>query len=180
VHPDDRARAHDVVRRQIERGERIDAFVGRMRHKDGSWRTLSWRSLPRGDLMFATARDVTDEARAEQELREAKEQLEVRVAERTRALEEAYASLRKSELQFRALTENSADCISLTGSDRIFRYVSPSVTRVEGYSAEELLGTVATDQTHPDDLEPLARAMETLFANPGKPIPAIWRRKHKD
>ncbi|HEV8443466.1 MAG TPA: PAS domain S-box protein [Steroidobacteraceae bacterium] len=180
VHPDDRARAHDVVRRQVDKGERIDAFTGRMLHKNGSWRTLSWRSLPRGNLMFATARDVTDEVRAQQELRDAKERLEERVAERTRALEEAYDSLRKSERQFRALIENSADCISLTGSDRIFRYVSPSVTRVEGYSPEELLGTLATDQTHPDDLEPLAKAMEQLFLSPGKPIPAVWRRRHKD
>jgi len=180
VHPDDRERALDVVRRQVVGGERIDAFVGRMRHKDGSWRVLSWRSLPRGDLMFATARDVTDEERAAEELRDAKDRLEVRVAERTRALEEAYESLHKSERQFRALIENSADAISLTGADRVFRYLSPSVTRIEGYSPAELLGTLATDQTHPDDLEPLAKAMEKLFLSPGQPIPAVWRRKHKD
>jgi len=180
VHPEDRERAADVVRRQVVGGERIDPFVGRMRHKDGSWRILSWRSMPRGDLMFATARDVTDEERAALELRDAKDRLEARVAERTRALEEAYESLRKSERQFRALIENSADCISLTGADRVFRYVSPSVTRIEGYAPEELIGTLAIDQTHPDDLEPLARAMEKLFLSPGQPIPAVWRRKHKD
>ena len=180
VHPDDRARALEVVHRQVIRGEPVDAFVGRMRHKDGSWRILSWRSMPRGDLMFATARDVTHEERAAEELRDAKERLEVRVAERTRALEEAYQSLHKSERHFRALIENSADAISLTGADRVFRYLSPSVTRIEGYSPEELLGTLATDQTHPDDLEPLQQAMDKLFTSPGQPIPAIWRRKHKD
>ena len=151
-----------------------------MRHKDGSWRMLSWRSMPRGNLMFATARDVTDDVRASQELRDAKEQLETRVAERTRDLEQANEYLRQSERRFRALIENSADCISLTDADRHFQYVSPSVTRIEGYSPEELLGSLATDQTHPDDLAMLARAMETLFTSPGKPIPALWRRRHKD
>jgi PAS domain S-box-containing protein len=180
IHPDDRARAFEAVRRQVVAGEPVDAFVGRMRHKDGSWRILSWRSMPRGELMFATARDVTHEERAAEELRDAKERLEIRVAERTRALEAAYETLRKSERQFRALIENSVDAISLTGADRVFRYLSPSVTRIEGYAPEELLGTLATDQTHPDDLEPLERAMERLFANPGQPIPAVWRRRHKD
>ncbi len=180
VHPDDRSRALDAVRHQIDAGERIDPFVGRMRHKDGSWRILSWRSMARGGLLFATARDVTEEVRASQELRDAKDQLEVRVAERTRALEEANESLLKSERQFRALIENSSDAISLTGADRVFRYLSPSVTRIEGYTPEELLGQLATDHTHPDDLAPLAAAMETLFTSPGKPIPALWRRRHKD
>jgi len=180
VHPDDRQRALEAVKRQVEKGERIDPFVGRMRHKNGSWRILSWRSIPRGELMFGTARDVTDEVRAAEELRDAKERLEVRVAERTRALEDAYESLRKSERQFRALIENSSDAIALTGPDRRFRYLSPSVTRIEGFTPDELLGTLATDTTHPDDLEPLAHKMKELFSSPGQPIPGVWRRKHKD
>jgi len=180
VHPDDQARARDVIRKQLVAGERIDAFVGRMRHKDGSWRVLSWRSMPRGRLMFATARDVTDDIEAANELRTAKERLEERVAERTRDLEQANDFLRQSEQRFRALIENSADCIALTDADRKFTYLSPSIKRIEGYGPEELLGTFAVDQTHPDDLPFLGRAMEELFVSPGKPIPAIWRRRHKD
>src|SRR4029434_6964088 len=64
VHPDDRRRAHDAIAKQVVGGERIDAFVGRMRHKNGTWRVLSWRSMPRGRLMFATARDVTHDIEA--------------------------------------------------------------------------------------------------------------------
>ena len=85
----------------------------RYRHKDGSWRTFSWRSVPRGKLMYASARDVTDAVRAELELREAKEQLEVRVAERTRELEQSHEALSSSERRFRALIENSTDGIVL-------------------------------------------------------------------
>jgi len=140
-----------------------------------------------GIALFVMRCDFAGRARAEAELnrfaaelRDARDRLEVRVAERTHALEEAYESLRKSERQFRALIENSADCIALTGADRKFRYLSPSVTRIEGYSPDELLGTLASDQTHPDDLEGLAKAMEELSARPGQPIPAVWRRRHKD
>jgi len=140
-----------------------------------------------GIALFVIRRDFAGRARAESELnrfatelRDAKERLELRVLERTRALEDAYESLHKSERQFRALIENSADCIALTGADEVFRYVSPAVTRIEGYTPAELLGTLTRDNTHPDDLAPLAKSLEKLFVSPGQPIPAVWRRKHKD
>ena len=62
-HPDDRARTDEVVDAQVNRGERVDNFESRFRHKDGTYRMLSWRSKPHGGLMYATARDVTDAAR---------------------------------------------------------------------------------------------------------------------
>ncbi len=180
MHPEDRPRAEEAMRRQLERGERVDEFVGRFRHKNGSWRTLSWRSFPRHDLMYATARDVTDQVRAANELREAKEQLESRVVERTRALEAAYEAMRQSEARFRALIENSADCIALTSLDRKFLYMSPAVTLLEGYLPEELIGTDAALTTHPDDIPVLERRVSQLLANPGKPMAAVWRRRHKN
>ncbi len=140
IHPDDQARALETVREQLEEHRRIDEFIGRFRHKDGSYRILSWRSMPRGDLMFATARDVTEEARAAEELRQAKEQLEQRVEERTRALAEANETLHKSERRFRALIENGADSIALIDGNNHILYLSPAVTQVEGYEPHELIG----------------------------------------
>ncbi len=180
THPDDRKRTDEAIHQQLDEGKRVDEFVGRYRHKNGSWRMLSWRSFPLHDLMYATARDVTDQVRDANELREAKEQLETRVADRTRALEAAYDAMRQSEARFRALIENGADCIILTNLQRQFLYVSPAVTNVEGYSPEELIGTDAALTTHPDDAPVLQRRQGELLANPGKPISAVWRRRHKD
>lgn len=67
VHPDDRAATQREVERQMQAGDKVFHFENRYRHKDGSWRTLAWRSAPYGGFMYATARDVT-EAR-EQEAR---------------------------------------------------------------------------------------------------------------
>ena len=78
---------------------------------------LSWRSMPRGNLMYATARDVTDAARAEHELREAKEQLELRVAERTRELAGNRIAAQRSERRFRALIEHGSDGVALIDAD---------------------------------------------------------------
>jgi PAS domain S-box-containing protein len=180
LHPDDRARAAEAVRQQIEEGRKFITFVGRSRHKDGSYRMLSWQSTPRGGLLYANARDVTDEVRAAQELREAKEQLEARVAERTRALAEANETLEKSERRFRALIEHGSDSIALIDSNNNIQYLSPAVLNVEGYRPEELIGRNGLENTHPEDLPVIQRAVEKLMANPGKPIPVVWRRRHKD
>jgi PAS domain S-box-containing protein len=179
-HPDDVARTVDVVDAQVKRGERVENFESRFRHKDGTYRMLSWRSKPADGLMYATARDVTDASAAADALREAKEQLEVRVEQRTRELALANESLRKSERRFRALIEHGSDSIVMIDTDNHILYVSPAVTAVEGYQPDELLGRPGTDFTHPDDLPVLATAFEKLLAQPGKPISLIWRRRHKD
>ena len=180
IHPDDQVAARAAIEKQLMHGERVDQFQNRYRHKDGSWRTLSWRSIPRGNLMFASARDVTDAVRAEQELREAKEQLETRVAERTRELQDSIEATRRSERRFRALIEHGSDSIALTDLKRRILYMSPAVLNVEGYTPEELVGKDAAEQTHPDDIPVLQRRVAALLENPGEPIAAIWRRRHRD
>jgi len=179
-HPDDLARTHEVVDRQVVHGERVENYESRFRHKDGTYRVLSWRSKPLEGLMYATARDVTDAAAAREALREAKAQLEMRVEERTRELARANESLRTSERRFRALIEHGSDSIAMIDADNRILYLSPAVTNVEGYLPEELLGQLGTEHTHPDDLPIIGAAVEKLLAQPGKPIPVIWRRRHKD
>jgi PAS domain S-box-containing protein len=179
-HPDDLARTHEAVDRQVVHGERVENFESRFRHKDGTYRMLSWRSKSQDGLLYATARDVTDAAAARETLREAKEQLEVHVAQRTAELALANETLRKSERRFRALIEHGSDSIALIDADNRILYLSPAVTQVEGYQPEELLGRLGTEHTHPDDLPVIGAAVEKLLKHPGKPTPVIWRRRHKD
>jgi len=71
VHPDDHAATLREVEKQVAIGEKVLHFENRYRHKDGSWRVLSWRSIPQpGGLMYATARDVTAEQAIQNALRE--------------------------------------------------------------------------------------------------------------
>ncbi|MDE3244228.1 MAG: PAS domain S-box protein, partial [Nitrospirota bacterium] len=74
VHPDDRAATLREVEKQVAAGEQVLRFENRYRRKDGSWRTLSWKSVPQPDgTMYATARDVTERKRAEAVLRKSEE-----------------------------------------------------------------------------------------------------------
>ncbi|HYC71771.1 MAG TPA: CHASE3 domain-containing protein [Opitutaceae bacterium] len=82
IHPDDRASSQAEVERQVRLGEKVLNFENRFRHKDGSWRILSWRSVPQpGGLMYASARDVTEHRRMDHQIRDLNAELSRRAAE---------------------------------------------------------------------------------------------------
>lgn len=83
VHPDDQERTMAEVARQMERGYKVLSFENRYLCKDGTYRWFHWTSQPDSDrgLMYAVARDVTEEKR----LQELLEQQAAQLAERSLA-----------------------------------------------------------------------------------------------
>jgi PAS domain S-box-containing protein len=74
IHPDDRSLAEGKFRRSLETGTKFEQLEARVRHRNGSWRTLSFigRPLPpetgmRG--LIINARDLTDRLQLEAQLR---------------------------------------------------------------------------------------------------------------
>jgi GAF domain-containing protein len=69
------------------------------------------------------------------------------------ALERAalFAKVERSEEHFRSLIENASDLIMIVGADWTLRYLSPSIERILGHSAAELLGLPVWEMAHPDD-----------------------------
>jgi PAS domain S-box-containing protein len=66
IHPDDLDATIAAVDQQTVRGEPVMMFENRFRHRDGTYRRLSWNSVPQnGGLMYAIARDVTQQREAE-------------------------------------------------------------------------------------------------------------------
>jgi PAS domain S-box-containing protein len=74
VHPEDRVVTSEETA-QISASTVIRDFENRYRHADGSWRTISWKSVgsPSG-LIYATARDVTAQKEIEEQLRLARDE----------------------------------------------------------------------------------------------------------
>ena len=100
LHPDDRAAVRDVVD-GVLRGERDYTIEFRLRHKDGHYvhvlsRGFPVRREPDGFVVriVGTHFDLTERKLAEEALRRAHEELELRVRERTAELAFANASLR--------------------------------------------------------------------------------------
>ena len=73
-HPGDGGLTRADVNNLIQ-GNLTVRFEGRFRHKDGSYRWLSWTGVPDQDHIYAVARDVTAEKAAAERLKAAEEAL---------------------------------------------------------------------------------------------------------
>jgi diguanylate cyclase (GGDEF)-like protein/PAS domain S-box-containing protein len=60
--------------------------------------------------------------------------------------------LGEQESRFRSLIEHSSDLTVITDRQGRMTFTSPAITRMLGYTPDELLGTTMRDRIHPDDL----------------------------
>jgi PAS domain S-box-containing protein len=91
-HPDDNERTEAGLAR-LASGEPVDAFEDRYRHRDGSWRWISWSIEPAGELIYCAGRDVTAEK------------------ERSTELARVEAARREADALYRAYFENTAEAL---------------------------------------------------------------------
>ncbi|MCK9606548.1 MAG: PAS domain-containing protein [Methylomonas sp.] len=68
VHPEDVPATKEAMT-VLSASTSMNNFVNRYRHQDGSWRWIQWNACPKGDLIYAAARDITEQKIAEDELR---------------------------------------------------------------------------------------------------------------
>ncbi|NOY99320.1 MAG: PAS domain S-box protein [Chloroflexi bacterium] len=85
-----------------------------------------------------------------------------------------------SEKRFRALIENSIDGIALTDEHGKTTYVSPAITKILGYPADELDGRDIFELPHPDDLTRVREIFERLARKPNMQETIELRVRHHD
>ncbi|MBV8077138.1 MAG: response regulator [Planctomycetaceae bacterium] len=100
------------------------------------------------------------------------------VSTREGQLKLARDELSRSERHFRSLIENASDIITVLSRDGTILYKSPSVTRLLGYSPEELRGQSAFEQIHPEDRGVVADHLALHVRGDGRPL--RYRHLHRD
>jgi two-component system cell cycle sensor histidine kinase/response regulator CckA len=98
------------------------------------------------------------------------------ITDRKRAEEE----LKKSEERFRTLVEKSSEVIILYDKGRKRTYVSPTITKVLGYTVEEFLPMDRNGYIDPDKINEVEAARSYILAKPGETATFVSRFRHKD
>ena len=80
---------------------------------------------------------------------------------------------------FRLITENAADMIAVVNASGERLYNSPSYERILGYKPDELSGTTAFDQIHPEDRDKVLKAAADARRT-GIGTNLEYRMRHKD
>jgi diguanylate cyclase (GGDEF)-like protein/PAS domain S-box-containing protein len=80
--------------------------------------------------------------------------------------------------QFRSLVHHSSDLITVVTGDGTIRYQSPSVERMLGRRADDLVGTALVDLVHPDDQHHVTAALAKLIPTPEATTELECRLQH--
>jgi diguanylate cyclase (GGDEF)-like protein/PAS domain S-box-containing protein/putative nucleotidyltransferase with HDIG domain len=133
VHPEDVEPTAQVIQETRASKELARGFVNRHVTPMGT-RVVEWNGYPLFDDegqytgVQITGRDITERKEMEEALRE-------------------------SETRYRLIAENSSDVIWTTDLNFRYTYVSPSVTRMRGYSAEEVMAGTFKETLTPASFE---------------------------
>ena len=158
IHPDDLERIRsDFEKLETERRVQVDAY--RFKSESGHWlwlETIFTNLLDEPSVkgIVSNTRDVTSRYTFEE-------------------------TLRKQSALLKALVEKSHDMKTLISPEGQILFGTPSVTRILGYSSEEIIGLNERDIIHPDDIDALMQLIDSTLDDISVNYPIELRIRHK-
>ncbi|MBF0452315.1 MAG: MEKHLA domain-containing protein, partial [Candidatus Magnetomorum sp.] len=140
---------------ELLNNQQIIGFETQVYRSDKSkiWISISARAICDADknLLYyeGTLIDITSRKLAEDEIQKLNEELEQRVEDRTRELQETLFALKHSEKKYRGLYQSSKDAIILLTKNFQIENANQAALDISGYSLEELTQLRVRDITPP-------------------------------
>ena len=151
-----------IIEKVNQTGEAVQ-FQRILLHKNGTQipieMTIHLIRDPEGNILryYGFVTDITERNRTEEKIRTYQVHLEELVQERTKNLQKEINArikteiqLRESEERFRQVAENAGEWIWEIDNEGVYRYCSPGVHRIIGYTPEELVGRMFSELYPPD------------------------------
>ena len=157
VHPDDVERTRDESAAEwSEESPTRAGFENRLLCRDGTYRWIEWTSQRRGDLIYATGRDVTA---------------------RNANITELAANVEMT----RAIFQAAADLIVIIDRDLVIAQNSPRGQNFFGYDDEVAFGASVFGLMHPDDRPAVELALQRMFEESSDEVVTLrYRGQHAD
>ena len=137
-----------------------------LRSKVAVFAELHRRSRECGMANFTLQAEVAERCRAEQQLRELNETLELRVKERTEALVQTSLALQDTGERYRSLFDGSLDAIFSLSVDGHFETINPAALRLTGQTLELLQRTHFLELCAPDQRGAAEAAFRSVLHRP--------------
>ncbi len=143
VHPDDVPATVEVTK-ELSGGKDVMNFVNRYRRIDGHYRWLEWRSASLNGIIYAAARDITEQRYAQLELEFHAEELQ------------------RTSKELDQFFNVSADLLCITDLHGRFHRLNRQWSRVLGYSLHELQEKSLRELVVPEDRTAFDSSMKQL------------------
>ena len=180
IHKDDRENVRNSIRRVLD-SPHTCYHEERVFTKDG-WRWFSWSDKAVLDKdgnvssIVAVGRDITESVHMRFALNKAQEELEKRVQQRTRELQETNKrlseeilerkktldALRESETRYRGIVETQTELICRLLPDGCLTFVNKAICSKMGIAPEKILSQSFYQYLHPDDREKVRTRISNL------------------
>ena len=152
-HPDDAAVAISA-RSQLARGMPTVRVENRLRHRDGSWRWISWTMTADSGLIYVSGRHIKSE-------------------------KQAAVALRESDRQFRSLVAGVTDyALYMLDPNGVVSSWNAGAERIKGYTEDEIIGRHFSQFYTPEDRKAgLPNRSLAIAAATGRFEAEAWRMR---
>lgn len=167
IHPDDLEHTRAAAASH-EAGTSYSSFENRYRHRDGSYRWISWSTRPTDAVITAVGRDITMDKEAAEAL--------LRTEEALRQAQER--ELEASEAKYQVLTNAMPQMVWSTLPDGFHDYYNAQWYAFTGVPAGSTDGEGWNGMFHPDDQERAWEQWRHSLAT-GEPYEIEYRLRHR-